>query len=492
MNKSLTRRLIVAVVVSQLLLAAGLVIVSILFSRYYLQSAFDIYLEGRALSLAALVYYPDNGRPTLLFDASKIPPSTHVIHKDVFSVRSDDGAFEAHKEGYDPAIFKGIPSSAHYWDFDLDGEPYRAIILRNVAVLDTEAGIPPPVPKLTVIYAAPTMDIAQGLAGLAASMSSTTLLLLIPTLVLAIWSIRRRLMPLHELAVQARAVSVSNWEFRPSENARETTELEPLIAAIETVLEGLRGAFKRQREFIGDAAHELKTSHAILKSGLQATLNLPRTSEEYRRGLLELSEDSDRLEELLNRMLRLARVEQWAEDGIRRDLDITDLASTCEMAIARISGLASARNVRVTFSSEGTPQMRADAADLELVWINLLENAVQHSYPDSVVQISLRAADGIANVCVKDTGSGVAEADLPHIFERFRRGDPSRSRATGGFGLGLAIAKSIVEAYGGEITAQSKLGEGTQISVILPVERSSITPVASPPSSGSNHNLSLP
>jgi signal transduction histidine kinase len=198
--------------------------------------------------------------------------------------------------------------------------------------------------------------------------------------------------------------------------------------------------------------------------------------------LLELSEDSDRLEELLNRMLRLARVEQWAEDGIRRDLELTDLASTCEMAIARISGLASARNVRVTFSSEGTPQMRADAADLELVWINLLENAVQHSFPDSVVQISLRAEDGVANVCVQDTGTGVAEADLPHIFERFRRGDPSRSRATGGFGLGLAIAKSIVEAYGGKITAKSKLGEGTQISVILPVEKSSISPVAPPPS----------
>src|SRR5207302_940797 len=95
----------------------------------------------------------------------------------------------------------------------------------------------------------------------------------------------------------------------------------------------------------------------------------------------------------------------------------------------------------------------ADSADLELIWINLLENAVQHSPPESVVHIHLCEEGDSASVCVRDSGLGIGEADLPHIFERFRRGDPSRSRATGGFGLGLAIAKSIVEAYGGTIVA---------------------------------------
>jgi signal transduction histidine kinase len=467
---SLTRSLIITLVACQIVLALGLTIVAIAYTRYYLQFAFDVNLEGRALSVAALVYYPDNKDPGLLFDASKIPPSSHVIHKDIYMVRSDVGRFEVHKEGFDSAIFKNLPPRARFWDFELDGEPYRAIILRDVPVLDTESGVPPPLPRLTVVYAAPTMDIPQGLGALAASIGGASLLVLLPTLVFGSWSLRRRLLPLRELAAQARGVSVRNWEFEPSADARKLAELAPLITAIETVLDRLRRAFTRQREFIGDAAHELKTAHAILKSSIQLTLNRNRTTDEYRTALLELNGDSERLEELLNRMLRLAKVEQWAADGIRRELDLTDVAYTCEMAVARINALANTKSVKVTFATQGNVQLYADSADMELIWINLLENAVQHSNAGSEVRIDLRVSGDAALISVKDSGSGIAEADLPHIFERFRRGDPSRSRATGGFGLGLAIAKSLVEAYQGTIQADSELGQGTRISVSLPLQ----------------------
>ena len=238
---------------------------------------------------------------------------------------------------------------------------------------------------------------------------------------------------------------------------------------METVLDGLRRAFTQQREFLGDAAHELKTSFAIVKSTLQSLQNGPRNAAEYREGLCQISEDSDRLEELLDRMLRLARVEQWAADGIRRELETTDLCSTCEMAVARMRKLASSRDIKIEFNADGSAQLRADPADLELVWINLLENAVQYSASHSLVKLSLQTGNGNATVSVCDLGSGIAEADLPHIFERFRRSDPSRSRATGGYGLGLAMAKSIVEAYGGAIRATSAPGVGTEIHVTLPV-----------------------
>jgi signal transduction histidine kinase len=474
--------LVIILVASQIVLALGLTIVAIAYTRYYLQSAFDVNLEGRALSVAALVYYPDNKDPGLRFDASKVPPSSHVIHKDIYMVRSDRGDFQVYKEGYDPAIFKNIPQKQHFWDFELDGEPYRAIILRDVPVLDTEAGVPQPLPKLTVVYAAPTMDIPQGLGALAASIGGASLLVLLPTLLVGSWSLRRRLLPLRELAAEARGVSVRNWDFKPSADARHLAELEPLIAAIENVLEGLKRAFTRQREFVGDAAHELKTAHAILKSSLQLILNRNRSAEEYRAALMELSGDSDRLEELLNRMLRLARVEQWAADGIQRALELTDIAYTCEMAVARITALANGKNVKVIFTNDNTAQLQADSADLELIWINLLENAVQHSAPGSEVAIHLQVLEDSAHIFVEDTGLGIAEADLPHIFERFRRGDPSRSRATGGFGLGLAIAKSVVEAYRGSIRAESKLGKGTRISVSLPLRPESVITSAQPPS----------
>jgi signal transduction histidine kinase len=184
-----------------------------------------------------------------------------------------------------------------------------------------------------------------------------------------------------------------------------------------------------------------------------------------------MTEDSDRLEQLLNRMLRLARVEQWAADGIRRELEVVDIASTCEMAIARISELASSRDIKVEFAAAEVVLMRADPADLELIWLNLLENAVQYSPSGSSVRVLMDNDGDRVRVSVIDKGWGIPEADLEHIFDRFRRGDPSRSRTTGGFGLGLAIAKSIVQAYKGSIQAQSTIGEGTRISVVLPVLR---------------------
>jgi signal transduction histidine kinase len=465
---SLNRRLIAAVVLPQILLAVGLVIIGAYFSYHYIRSAFDVYLEGRAQSIAALVYFRDDGVPGLLFDSSKVPPSSHEIHKDLYLVRSDRDDFEKHAARYPPALFDRIPAGAHYWNFRLGGEPYRAIILRNVAILDTEAGEPQPLPKLTVIYAAPTMDIPQRITALSATITLVSLGLLIPTLILAIWSIRRALTPLNDLASAARAISVRSWKFEPSEAAKSTVEFEPLIAAMDTVLAGLQLAFTRQREFLGDAAHELKTSLAILKSTLQSLLNRRREAEEYHSGLALMSGDCDRLEMLLSRMFRLARAEQRAADRIERELDVIDVASTCEFAIARITELAAAREISIEFSSAPVVLMHADPADLELVWMNLLENAVQYSPRGSKVVMSLRVEGATATISVADSGCGISESQLPRIFDRFYRADPSRSRATGGVGLGLAIAKSMVEAYRGRIWAESEVGQGTRISVELP------------------------
>lgn len=111
--------------------------------------------------------------------------------------------------------------------------------------------------------------------------------------------------------------------------------------------------------------------------------------------------------------------------------------------------------------------MRADPADLELVWINLLENAARYSPRGSRVVMRLKTEGADAIVTVSDRGCGIPESQLPRIFDRFYRADPSRSRATGGMGLGLAIAKSIVDGYKGRIFAESKVGNGTQMSVSL-------------------------
>lgn len=465
---SLTKRLIVAVMASQLLLAIGLVAVGTSFSRHYIRSAFDVYIGGRARSVAALVYYGNDGRGGLLFNSAQVPPSPHNIHKDVYLVKSDRPSVEWYARGFSPRVFDAIPNSARVWDFQMNGEPYRAIILRKVAILDTEKNEPKPLPLLTVIYAAPTMDIEQQITYLGIAMGCTGVLVLAPTLFLALWSLRRALIPLTELASAAQEISVESWTFEPSVGAIATQELRPLIAAIQTVLKELQGAFVRQREFLGDAAHELKTSLAILKSTLQSLLNKHREPEAYERGLTIMGEDCERLERLLNRMLQTARAEERIAKGHQHEVDPADVTSTCELAIARLAQFAAEREIAIDFSASETAMVRAEPGDMELIWLNLLENAVQHSPRGSTVSMSLEHQRGIAAVTVSDHGCGIDASHLPHVFERFYRVDRSRARATGGAGLGLAIAKSLVGYYHGDIHIESEVGRGTRIRVELP------------------------
>jgi signal transduction histidine kinase len=172
-------------------------------------------------------------------------------------------------------------------------------------------------------------------------------------------------------------------------------------------------------------------------------------------------------------MLRLARAEQWSHGALRRDLQVIDVTATCEESIERVRHLAESRNAKVRLSKNGPVAFRADPEDLHLVWINLLENAVRYGPEGGLVEVTIaRGESGAAQIVFEDHGAGIATADLPHVFERFYRGDPSRTRATGGFGLGLAIAKALIEAYGGTISADSTPGKGTRMTVELPAGQS--------------------
>jgi two-component system sensor histidine kinase BaeS len=176
-----------------------------------------------------------------------------------------------------------------------------------------------------------------------------------------------------------------------------------------------------------------------------------------------------RLEQLLQWMLRLARAEQWAHGALRRDLQVIDVTATCEEAVERVRHLATERGMTIRLAKNSQVPLRADPEDLQLVWSNLLENAVRYSSEGGLVEMKVATTNGgPARVTVEDHGPGIPADELPHIFDRFYRGDPSRNRATGGFGLGLAIAKALVEAYGGKITAESTPGEGTRMTVELP------------------------
>ena len=468
-SSSIKRRLVTVVLITQLLLTIGVVTVAVVLTKRQLRNAFDAGLHGRAMSVAALVRYSEEEHPTLVFDREMVPPPLDRRHPDLYRILDQNGKVLAASDNW-PANFDPAPhGNRNNWNLKLQGEMYRAIRLNDVPVLDQEpAGTASSGATLTVFYAASTEELRESAwrAAILICLASVSMLAIATMAVL--WGIRRGLAPLAVLASRAADVSPANWELRAPSEALQISELAPLTRAMNTMLANLQKAFTSQRAFLADAAHELKTPVAIVKSTIQSLLQRPRSAEEYRDGIEAALEDIERLEKLVHSMLRLARAEQWASGSLRRDLEEIDLTSTCELSIAHLRSLAEARKLKLDLQRDGSPRLHADAEDLELVWGNLLENAIQYSPPGSSVQMTVVGVDTGAEVSVKDHGQGIPAAEIPFIFDRFRRADTSRARNTGGYGLGLAISKAIVEAYGGTIRVESEVGIGTTMTVQLP------------------------
>jgi len=469
-RNSIRRQLIAIVVLSQALLAVGLLLAGLFYTHKRLVSSLDARMQAHALSLAALARYTEEAPEKLYFDKTLVSATIDPDRDDSFTIWSDRSGLLAQSDNWPKGLAILPASGAGHWSFNWAGVPYRGLRLSGVPVLDREPDSTAPEEHLNIVCASPMVELRTQVRDTGIFIAAATLMLLGATVLLALWGIRRRLLPLQHLAAQAGLVSTRNWELDLPHHTEEISELQPLIDSMQTMLARLQRSFVQQREFLGNAAHELKTPVAVLKSTLQSLLQRPRTPEDYQAGLKHCLEDLERLEKLLQWMFRLARVEQWAHGALRLDLQVIDVTATCEEAIERIRHLADAHRTEIHLSRDGSVPLRADPEDLQLVWTNLLENALRYGPDGGSVEVSVACNNGgPARVVFEDHEPGIAPADLPHIFERFHRGDPSRSRATGGYGLGLAISKALVEAYGGTITADSAPGRGTRMIVELPV-----------------------
>jgi len=467
---SIQRRLTASVLLSQIILTAGLVVIGVLVTYWRLISTLDTSMQAHATSVAVLVRYTEDATGHVYFDNSLLPESIDPLHPDQFTVWADRTGFLTRSEDW-PDGLQFQPGPSEHWNFTWAGVPYHAVRLNHIPILDREEGAAFHPQTLTIVYASPLVRIQHQVKVAGGSIALASLLLLGATTGLASWRIRRSLLPLQSLARQAALVSTQSWKLQPPREAEQIEELRPLTDSMTQMLARLEYSFKQQREFVGNAAHELKTPVAVLKSTLQSLVQRPRSSEEYCAGVQASLQDLDRLEQLLQWMLRLARAEQWAQNAQGRNLDLIDLNSTCEEAVERIRALAESRHTTIHLVTNGPVPIRADPEDLQLVWTNLLENAVRYSPEGTSVEIAVARHEDHAQVSFQDHGVGIAAADLPKIFERFYRGDHSRARATGGFGLGLAIAKALVEAYGGSIAAVSSPRKGTRMTVELPVPK---------------------
>lgn len=471
---SITRRLIVSVVLAQLALTVAVVGLATYLTTWQLRKAFDSGLHGRATTIAALVRFSEDAPPKLIFDPSLVPPPLDREHQDLYEIVSKDGNVIARSPNWqtDPPLPR--KSDRSYWTTKINNEKYRVVRLKDIRVLDSEGPNTVTTDTITVFYAASTEEIRERIWWVAAFTCLGSLVLLGIATRTTVWVVRRGLSPLALLAEGAARVTAQEWKLNAPGETRATIELAPLAEAMDRMLVTLEQAFVAQREFVANAAHELKTPIAVLKSTLQLALQRPRGAEEYRQQLDQALEDVGRLETLTHSLLRLARAEQLPRGQQHGSLPLVDVAASCEQTAERWRPVAEAKSVSIKVKApQGVTQINGDTDDLDLIWSNLLDNAIRYSPKGAQVRVSVCRNNGQIRVDVEDEGPGIGEEELDRIFRRFHRADASRSRETGGYGLGLAITKAMVEAYGGTIAAANRHPSGTTFSVSLPVEKQS-------------------
>jgi len=218
-----------------------------------------------------------------------------------------------------------------------------------------------------------------------------------------------------------------------------------------------------RRDFVANASHELKTPLTAMR-GFAETLLEDDLPEGLRKEWLNsISSHTLRLQRLVDDLLDLSRLESG---GWIARKEIVDLGPLIKDVFADYSSVAGDRDISLT--SEGEFLVLADEQGLEQVIKNLVENSIRYSPSGGKVGVTISEEEGSGRVSIKDDGPGIPAAALPRIFERFYRVDPARSRREGGTGLGLAIVRHLVNAMGGDVWAESKMGQGTTVTFILP------------------------
>jgi hypothetical protein len=243
-------------------------------------------------------------------------------------------------------------------------------------------------------------------------------------------------------------------------------EMAALGSTINGLLARLQGALARERSFVADAGHELRTPLAILRAELELAARPGRSRDELIEAVNHAGHETDRLIRLAEDLLLLARADNAQPFLQPLPLELPDLLS----AAARAAGAhAAARGVTVAVHSPSGLNVVADPDRLRQALDNLLDNASRHAPPGGVIEVNATATEsGMITIEVTDRGPGFPVEFLPHAFERFQRAEAARTRDGGGTGLGLSIVQAIIHAHGGQATVANRPGGGATVTLELP------------------------
>jgi len=465
--RSIAFRLIVAVLAVELISSVVVVFLSFGYERHAHFKSFDTLIHGRADEVMAAIGDADDAQNDVMLDQSVL----HFPPDEVYEAFDDTGQLLGRSPNWQGAGAEVPPGSKDgFVQLDVNGRTFRAMHVHGGRFAGARVRGQGKMHTVSVLYGGTTDRVWRAIDGAVEFYAAGSLLLLLVTGPLIAWLLHRGLLPVRQLAALAAKVSADSWHFDPPASARMTPELAPLTEAMESVLQRLERAFLQQKTFVSDAGHELKTAVAVVKSSLQLLNMKRRTGAEYKAGLERCLADCQRLEEIVAKMLTLAREESSRNAG---DAPATDLAGCARESVSQLETMAGLRGVQVRLVEPefevGTAHVGLAAEDCLLLVENLLSNAVQHSAAGSAVEVRMTVEQREMVLEIEDHGDGIDPEALPHVFDRFYRGDPSRTRNTGGTGLGLAICKAIAEKAGGSITLTSERERGTTATVRLPV-----------------------
>ena len=281
---------------------------------------------------------------------------------------------------------------------------------------------------------------------------------------LLVWLISRRtLAPLQSLGAAARRLGGGDLSSRAE--TRGPTEIRELAQSFNVMAQGLEEAERQRRNMTADVAHELRTPLSNIQGYLEAINDglvqpTPETIDTIHGQALHLAR-------LVEDLRLLAQVEAGALELELHSTEVDELLQSC---VEAVRPRADAEGIGLNLDvDQSLPHLVMDATRVSQVVGNLLENAITHTPEGGSIDVSASAGDGVVEIAVADTGPGIAPEDLSRLFDRFYRADPSRNRSTGGAGLGLTIARRLVEAHGGTIDVGSVVGEGSRFTIRLPI-----------------------
>ncbi|MCC6548300.1 sensor histidine kinase N-terminal domain-containing protein [Candidatus Sumerlaeota bacterium] len=448
-NTSLRKRLLVLFLAVDLILIFSFATGAYIYMVRRFNNTFNTAMRANAEALATLVSVEDDNHLELEFSDEVMSRFSRKNHPDLFAILARDGSlFE--KSRHLPQLPKWASSSAEteWHDFLFRGERYRGIVLPALAAQE-DGNRRGASAKITVIFATRTEDMDDELRHARNFLLIGAGVIIAISLLAVYWVVRRGLLPLKRLADETSLIDSESLDRR-FDNGMIPRDLHPFTNSFNHLLSRLQAAFENERQFSADVAHELRTPVSVLKSGIQSALLSPPDAVKDRASLAELLDDVVRLETLCESLLISSRTD--APDEAQQLMSTEQVAHQLGRIVDSFSIRAAELNATIALNVETSDphRVRTTAETVQRVIGNLIENALCHGGPTIVVSAG-HQGDAFV-ISVADNGPGVPPGLLPRLFQRFSRGDKSRSRSTGGAGLGLAISRTLVERNGGTLT----------------------------------------